>query len=68
MQKTAMGLFESKILEGDFAEPEWLEKESYGGLRVWHLGFFGFSGFVCVGLYPFSFAINALHFFRLLTF
>lgn len=49
-----MGLFESKILEGDFNEPEWLEKESYGGLRVWHLGFFGFSGFVCVGLWHFS--------------
>lgn len=44
-----MGLFESKFLEGDFDEPEWLEKESYGGLRVWHLGFFGFSGFVCIG-------------------
>lgn len=45
---TKMGLFESKFLEGEFDEPEWLEKESYGGLRVWHLGFFGFSGFVCI--------------------
>lgn len=63
-----MGLFESKILEGDFAEPEWLEKESYGGLRVWHLGFFGFSGFVCVGLWQFFrslflFNLIALHIF-----
>lgn len=45
-----MGIFESKIMDGDFDEPEWLEKESYGGLRVWHLGFFGFSGFVCIGM------------------
>lgn len=44
-----MGLFESKILEGDFDEPEWLETPSYFGLRFWHLGFFGFSGFVCIG-------------------
>lgn len=36
-----MGLFESKILDGDFDEPEWLETLSYFGLRVWHLGFFG---------------------------
>ncbi|XP_031622781.1 uncharacterized protein LOC116340436 isoform X1 [Contarinia nasturtii] len=43
-----MGLFESKILDGDFDEPEWLEKLSYFGLRVWHLGFFGFSIFVCI--------------------
>lgn len=49
-----MGLFESKILEGDFDEPEWLERPSYFGLRVWHLGFFGFSGFVCVGQFQFD--------------
>lgn len=44
-----MGLFESKILEGDFDEPQWLEQQCYFGLRCWHLGFFGFSGFVCIG-------------------
>lgn len=48
-KREKMGIFESKILDGEFDEPEWLEKESYGGLRFWHLGFFGFSGFVCIG-------------------
>ncbi|XP_055297121.1 transmembrane inner ear expressed protein isoform X3 [Sitodiplosis mosellana] len=43
-----MGLFESKFLEGDFVEPQWLEKPCYFGLRCWHLGFLGFSGLVCI--------------------
>lgn len=32
-------------------EPEWLEMEitNMKGLRVWHVIFFGFSGFISVG-------------------
>lgn len=33
------------------SEPEWLETETnYGGFRVWHLIFFGFSGVLSISL------------------
>lgn len=43
-----------EILEGlaggMFREPEWMEKETpYWGLRIWHFGFFGLSGFLSLG-------------------
>lgn len=41
----------AELLSDITYEPEWLEMEitNMKGLRVWHVIFFGFSGFISVG-------------------
>lgn len=51
-----MGIFD---FDGNPLEPEWLEEPSFFGLRIWHLGFFGFSGLVCIGQLQFDFLLQA---------
>lgn len=53
-----MGIFDFDV---NLVEPEWLEQPSFFGLRIWHLGFFCFSGLVCIGQLHWSTALKSFN-------